>query len=667
MCGIVGALALGDRGIDPSPFLEMTRSLAHRGPNDAGYLVLGRSRGTASVRAHLLTEESFSQLHPGLPCIDSQEGDRLLSDGEWQLFLGHRRLSILDLSPRGHQPMQRDEGRLWISYNGEIYNFRELREELVAAGHAFCTGTDTEVLLAAYQEWGPGFVERLNGMFAFALWDGRTRRLLLARDRYGIKPLYLCEDAGTLLFGSEIKALLPAREGKPRVDLQALDEYFAFQNILSDRTLFSGIRILPPGCVLEVTPGAPLPAPRRYWDFHFEPDARRPVEVVQEELFDSLQAAVRRQCVADVPIGSYLSGGLDSGTVATITSQACGRINTFTAGFDMSEAAPHETPFDERRQAERMARFLDTDHYQTVLGPDHLQASMEALIWHLEDLRVGQCYPNFYAARLASRFNRVVMSGMGGDELFGGYPWRYATAIGDDHEHYIENYFGYWQRLVPEEEKGHLYAPDVEEAILDQTGGTFRDHALSRFQAVFPPGLRTETVQDQVRYSLYFECKTFLHGLLIVEDRLSMAHSLETRVPLLDNELVDLACRIPVTLKVGDLENLHPLDENLPRKKRQYRIESGKNILRGTMQRFLPPEVTQGRKQGFSAPDESWFRGAARSWVRDLLLGPDTRCHEYFDPAFLEATLDAHVENRENKRLLIWSLLSFETLLRRFF
>jgi asparagine synthase (glutamine-hydrolysing) len=669
MCGIVGALSLGEQGLDSTFFLEMTRALKHRGPNDAGCLAVGSLAGENAARPHLLTEDAFSKEHPELPCLDREDGQALLQGGLWDVFLGHRRLSILDLSPRGHQPMASPSGRCWISYNGEVYNFRELRDALSREGQDFHTGTDTEVVLAAYEHWGESFVEHLNGMFALALWDSRERRLLLARDRYGIKPLYLYQDQDTLLFASEIKGILPYLKTKPEVDLLALDEYFAFQNILSDRTLFARVRILPPGKTLSAHLGGPVRAAKQYWDFEFRPFRERSEQEVQEELFEKIERAVERQCVSDVEIGSYLSGGLDSGTVATITARTRGRINTFTAGFEMTDAAPHELPFDERRQAERMAHFLETDHYQTVLGPDHMEAAMADLVWHLEDLRVGQCYPNFYAAHLASRFNRVVMSGMGGDELFGGYPWRYAAAIGDDHDHYIENYYRYWQRLVDGDAKPWLYTPDLGAEILSRSGGSFRDHCLSCFQAVFPHELRTQSIFDQVNYSLYFECKTFLHGLLIVEDRLSMAHSLETRVPLLDNELVEFACGIPIALKVNQLENIHPLDENMSRKKRRYQpnIKTGKNILRKTMQRFLPEEVTQGRKQGFSAPDESWFRGAAKGWVRDQLLGPEARNGDYLNRVFIQETLRQHVTGEKNKRLLIWSLLSFETLLRRFF
>ena len=673
MCGIAGVLTFGQTRVAADRVEGMVDIIAHRGPDDAGYLVrqtgVQHSRGASYGQA--FTNKRFQHISPLLPMIDSQAGQELLRGDFWNLFLGHRRLSILDLSPRGHQPMSNKAGDLWLVYNGEIYNFRELRSELEARGHGFAGGSDTEVLLRAYEEWGMDCVRRLNGMFAFALWDNRTQCLHMGRDRYGIKPLYYLHDDGQLVFGSEIKSILAYLPDKPAVDLLALNEYFSFQNILSDRTLVSGLRLLPPATVLTVSAETGKAASRQYWDFDFSQETDASQDALHEELHSLIEQAVRRQCVSDVPIGSYLSGGMDSGSVTALAVRNMGRIRTFTGGFDLSEAMEHEKRFDERDLAERMASTFQTNHYECVLHAGDLEAVMDQLIWHLEDLRVGQCYPNFYIAGLAGKFVKVVLSGCAGDELFGGYPWRYAAAVGGDRGDYVGNYYAYWKRLVANRNKPRLYNADTVAMLrtLDDDGATpFVDHTLTVFKRVFHEMPQPHDLTQQVNSSLYFECKTFLHGLLVVEDKVSMAHSLETRVPLLDNDLVDFAMRVPLRYKLSGVDQLGTIDENLPHKQDYYnrRFNSGKNILRSAMERILPPEIIAAKKQGFSAPDESWFRGRVEDYVRDRLLGSDARLRQYLDQDFVRQQCEDHMAGRVNNRLLLWSLLSFETWLRKF-
>ena len=560
--------------------------------------------------------------------------------------------------------------QLWLLFNGTIYNHKELRGELESLGYDFHGHSDTEVLLNAYAEWGRDCIPRLNGMFAIAVWDARRNRLTLARDRYGIKPLYYGVDRGTFLFGSEIKSLL-AYAGRRDVDLLALNEYFSFQNVFSDRTLFDGVKLLPPGRTLEIDVAKGDIRLDRYWTFSFTEGPVEDDEEVKQQLYHLIGQAVRRQCIGDVEIGSYLSGGMDSGAVAAITAQERGRITTFTAGFDLSEAANHEMSFDERPLAERMASALQTRHYECVLHAGDMAATMDHLIWHLEDLRLGQCYPNALVAQLAGKFVKVVMSGAGGDELFGGYPWRYAAAMGADSSAFVRNYYTYWQRLAPDDEKTALFTDRVLDGLTQAFGGRFAtpgDHAFDVFMGVFGAPVSAPTTADQINYSLFFECKTFLHGLLVVEDKLSMAHGLETRVPFLDNDLVDFACRIPARLKLPDLSRLRPIDENTPRKKVYYQdtVGLGKNILRQAMERILPPSVTRASKQGFSAPDESWFRGRSEAYVRDTLLASQARLHDYIRPDYIRAVLDRHGAGKANMRLLMWSLLSLEVWLRQF-
>ncbi|HZT93714.1 MAG TPA: asparagine synthase (glutamine-hydrolyzing), partial [Gaiellaceae bacterium] len=501
-------------------------------------------------------------------------------------------------------------------------------------------------------------------MFAFAIWDRSRRRLFLARDRFGVKPLYWYLRNGLFVFASEIKAILAHPRVARDVCYPALNEYFTFQNVLTDKTLFDGIRLLPAGCTLtlEVVDGSE-PAIERYWDFPF-PAA--PVDLSQEEatdrLYDIFLGAVTRQLVSDVPVGSYLSGGMDSSSITAIAARGVPRLSTFTGGFDLSSASGLELAFDEREAAEEMANLLKTEHYEVVLHAGDMEWVMPELIWHLEDLRVGQCYPNYYVARLASKFVKVVLSGAGGDELFGGYPWRYYSTVADDREDYLRGYYAFWQRLVPDEEKADLF----NGAVLRQLG----DHSsYDVFRSAFdgwPGGF--ESRDDYLNASLYFELKTFLHGLLVVEDKLSMAHSLETRVPFLDNELVEFALSLPASLKVPTLATALSVDENVAGKRHLFEAarNDGKLVLRQAMQRVLPPGASSRKKQGFSAPDASWFRGESIEYLNRLLRDPKARIYEFLDPAYVGRILDEHTSGRVNRRLLIWSLLSFEWWCRSF-
>ena len=679
MCGIAGAISLSHKPLQAERLKPMVDVIAHRGPDDAGYLVW--QTATRHPLGQDFTDSQFQNVCPLLPVIDSPSGQNRLGSEKWDLFFGHRRLSIIDLSPRGHQPMCDKSRRIWLVYNGEIYNFRTIRQELKALGYHFSSTSDTEVIIYAYHEWGTNCIQRFNGMFALALYDNRNQKVWLARDRYGIKPLYYTlTNKGTFLFGSEIKSILKYLPETPDVDLAALNEYFSFQNIFSDRTLFSGIKLLPPGHYLELDLSHATLSPdcterkitnTKYWDFDFGQEVKTPENELEDQLYNRLTQAVKRQCVSDVPVGSYLSGGMDSGTVTAITASIFGRIPTFTIGFDLSEAADHELSFDEREVAGYMANVFQTEHHERVLHSGDVEAAMGDLIWHLEDLRVGQCYPNYYAAQLASKFVKVVMSGTGGDELFGGYPWRYAAAIGNSVESYTDNYYRYWQRLVYNKEKPLLFNQEVTNQLrkmdIDRTT-SLENHTWKEFQNVYPKGIRCDSREDQINHSLYFECKTFLHGLLVVEDKISMAHSLETRVPLLDNDLVDLACQTPVRYKIANFHSWQTLGENIPRRGKVglERTEVGKDILRKTMGRIIPKSVTQAKKQGFSAPDESWFRGSSEKYVRDLLLDDKARINEYLNPEYVKQVIETHSSGAENKRLLIWSLLSFEWWLKQF-
>jgi asparagine synthase (glutamine-hydrolysing) len=579
--------------------------------------------------------------------------------------LGHRRLAVIDLSPLGRQPMTTSDGRFTLVFGGEIYNFRELRAELEAAGHAFASHGDAEVLLRTLAESGVDALPRLNGMFAFALWDRDEQTLTLARDRYGVKPLYWAERGGCLLFGSEIKALLAHGALPPELDLEGLSEYLTFQNFFTDRTLFRGVRLLPAGAYLRVRQASADLDPTTFWDFRFEEPAEpRPEAEYVEETDRLFRQAVARQLVSDVDVGAYLSGGMDSGSITAIAARHLPRMRTFTVGFDLHSASGVEMGFDERAAAEHMSDAFRTEHYEMVLKAGDMERILPRLAWHLEEPRVGQCYPNFYAARLASKFVKVVLSGVGGDELFAGYPWRYFRAAANEgFDRYIDEHFAFWQRLLPEGARRRVLAPVWGQVSHIDPRALFREVFDGHTAAPTTPA-------DYINHSLYFEAKTFLHGILLVEDKLSMAHGLESRVPFLDNDLVDFAMKLPVRTKLGTLSAVARLDENEPggKQNRYYeRTRDGKLILRTMMRRHLPPAVADRDKQGFSAPDASWFKGESIDYVRRRLFTPRARIYDVLDRTTVQGLVADHLEGRENRRLLIWSLLNLEQVLEGYF
>lgn len=618
MCGIAGIFNLNGEPVSPVILRRMTDAIAHRGPDGEGFYT-----------------DSF-------------------------VGLGHRRLAIIDLSPAGHQPMVTSNGSCVLTYNGEIYNFQELRIELESHGCHFRSRTDSEVLLNAYAQWGAECVNRFNGMFAFAIWDRQRQELFLARDRYGVKPLYYLFQGDTFFFSSEQKAILAHPAVTREIDLEALLEYFTFQNIFTDRTLLKGIKMFPAGSWVRIALGSTARhlAPVSYWDFNFrEPENPATEQEYEEELDRLFKQAVNRQLVSDVDVGAYLSGGMDSGSLTAIAASQLPYLKTFTCGFDLNSASGLELAFDERRTAEFMSYCFKTEHYEMVLKAGDMERVLPQMALHLEEPRVGQSYPNFYVAQLASKFVKVCLSGTGGDELFGGYPWRYYRAVvNDSFEDYIDKYYLFWQRLIPNTTIKKLFAPVWSEVNHVWTRDIFRDVFRSHAE-------RFERPENYVNHSLYFEAKTFLHGLLVVEDKLSMAHSLETRVPFLDNDLVDFAEQVPVHLKLGNLREVIRLNENEPgHKTAKYfqKTNDGKLLLRQVMKRHIPLQITDAEKQGFSAPDASWFKGESIDYVRRRLLDPCARIYTFLDRETVHGLIGEHFDGIQNRRLLIWSLLSLE-------
>jgi asparagine synthase (glutamine-hydrolysing) len=589
------------------------------------------------------------------------DGEGHYIDGS--LGLGHRRLAIIDLSPAGHQPMLTPNGRYILSYNGEVYNFRELRSQLEARGHRFRSTGDAEVVLSAVAEWGEKAFLRFNGMFALALWDRQEKSLLLARDRYGIKPLYYARSRSIFAFGSEIKALLAQPEISAQIDQEGLIEYFTFQNFFTDRTIFADVKLLPAATILRIGQDGEQRM-LRYWDYSFrEPLTPRAENDAAAELDYLFRQAVNRQMVSDVEIGAYLSGGMDSGAITAVASSQLPYIKSFTCGFDLSSASGMELSFDERAAAERMSYQFKTEHYEMVLKSGDMERVMQRLVWHLEEPRVGQCYPIFYAAQLAGKFVKVVLSGTGGDEIFGGYPWRYYRAVrNDDFDHYVAQYYEFWQRLIPDSEKSKIFKPIWHNTNHVSTRGIFEDVLTTQRREFMRP-------EDYVNCSLHLEARTFLHGLLTVEDKMSMAHSLETRVPFLDNDLVDFAMSLPASQRLGNLAEVVRLNENDITTKREHyfrRFRDGKIALRKMMRNYVPADIANGEKQGFSGPDGSWFKGESIDYVRHLLYNGNARIYEYLDRSAVQEMVDQHLQGVANKRLLIWSLIYVENLLQSF-
>lgn len=572
--------------------------------------------------------------------------------------LGHRRLSIIDLTDAARQPMSTRDGRYVLTYNGEIYNFHELKAQLSARGHLFHSTGDSEVLLAAFAEWGLSALYKFNGMFAFAIWDTIERKLTVARDRFGVKPVYYAEVDGAFLFASEIKAFKGFPGFAARMNVAGLAEYLTFQNFFTDQTLFEGVKLLPAGCYVQVGAGREPPKPQRYWDFHFqEPEGEVDEAKALDELDFLFQQAVSRQMISDVDVGSYLSGGMDSGSITALAARQTPFMSTFTVGFDLNSASGVELGYDERTKAEHMSYLFKTEHYEMVLKAGDMERSLPKLAWHLEEPRVGQSYPNFYAAKLASKFVKVVLSGTGGDELFAGYPWRYYRAVvNDDFDHYVQKYYGFWQRLVPQELLPEVMAPCWDKASNVSTPEIFRNVFQDHAHELTRP-------EDYINHSLYFEAKTFLNGLLVVDDKLAMAHGLEGRVPFLDNDLVDFAMRLPARMKLGNLTEVVQINENEPGGKAEryfQKTRDGKLILRKMMERHIPSQVTDREKQGFSAPDASWFKGESIDYVRRRLHNDRARIYDYLDQKTVTNLIDDHLEGRQNRRLLIWSLLNLE-------
>ena len=566
--------------------------------------------------------------------------------------LGMRRLSIIDLAG-GRQPIHNETNSVWVVFNGEIYNYRELRAELEALGHRFYTSSDTESIVHAYEQWGEDAFRRLRGMFGIALWDRSTRTLLLARDRAGQKPLHYAERNGRLYFASEIKSLLAAGAVEPSLNLAALDHYLTFLYTPRDASIFEGVQKLPPGHYLRWRDGRA--EVRQYWQIGAQETFRGSEADAVQALGAVLQDAVRSHMVSDVPLGAFLSGGVDSSAVVGMMSRASSRpVKTFSIGFDDPE-------FDELEHARTVAAHFGTDHHEFVVRPDGLSI-LDDLIGHFDEpFADSSAIPTWYVSEIARRHVTVVLSGDGGDELFGGYdryiPHARVAAFDRLPLPGLRAAASLTWPLLPHGAKGKNFlrhvARDDAGRYLDSIAQFHADERASLYSGDLRSRLRGDAEAALARHfdrfaalphdsrMMRFDFETYLpEDVLTKVDRMSMAHSIESRVPLLDNLVIDFAATLPADMKIRNGRRKH--------------------IFKETLRTLLPDTILDRRKQGFGIPLGTWFRGGLTGLFSDVLDSPRTRQRGYFEPAFVSRLLREHLDGERDHTLRLWQLLVFE-------
>ena len=625
MCGIVGMMDMAS----PDRLLleRMNRTLSHRGPDGEGY--------------HL--------------------------DGP--VALGHRRLSIIDLHGGG-QPLSNEDGTVWIAFNGEIYNFQELRGELVAKGHRFRTRSDTETIIHAYEEYGDLCVEKLRGMFAFAIWDAAKRKLFVARDRLGKKPIYYWFDGKRFIFASEIKAILEDPRVTRELDLKSLADYLTYNYIPFPHTILKGIRKLPPGHSISVVPVNPSDrgdetslrtAIRKYWDINYAPEWDRSEEEWGEALREKLQEAVQIRLISEVPLGAFLSGGIDSSAVVALMSRAqSAPVKTFSIGFK-------EQDFSELHYARKIAERFGTEHHEYIVEPDAVEV-LPKLAWGFDEpFADSSAVPTYYVSKLAREHVTVILSGDGGDETFAGYR-RYGWAADMCRHDWVplqmkKMLFGLPASLLPDGVKGKGTLRHLSKDAFERYAGlnTFAEppylsRLLSRettdsiakeYSGSLPDFSAMEhfykqcTSDDYLTRIQYVDTKVYLaEDILTKVDRASMLCSLETRAPLLDHEVVELAARMPPTLKLRGGE--------------------AKYILKKAMAGILPDEILYRKKMGFGVPLSHWFKKDLTEYAHDLLLSREARQRGIFNAGYVDSLLVSHRKGGRDLSARIWALLFFE-------
>jgi len=601
-----------------------------------------------------------------------------------RVCFGHRRLSIIDTSSAGHQPMLSADGRFVLILNGEIYNYRELREQLTGKGHNFRTQSDTEVLLTAWAEWGEDCLPRLNGMFAFALWDNTERALFLARDRVGIKPLYYAQcqkpdregGLGSLVFASEVKSILASGLVKAELDNESLHQFLTFLWAPDPNTLFRGIKTVPPGHLVKMHDDNLTV--HQWWDISFDAiEEGRSDAWWQEQVLETLDHVVKLEMVADVPLGSFLSGGIDSSSIVAMMKHHSNgrRVGTYTIGIEAEDLRYDIIP-DDVQWARRVNQQLDTDYHEIMLKPEVAEL-LPKLVYHMDEPAIDMAIPSYLVSRAARETLRVMLSGMGGDEVFAGYPRQMAMKVAGA----IDPLPGLLRRplmktiahLLPGGLPGKLTAPLRNAKKFARSAALDFEARYLGFQTYFNDEAKTRLYSDDLRqatsgmdaYSahrsyfarvknaaplnqmLYVDLKTFLPCLnLMTTDKTSMAANLEVRVPFLNQEMMELAARMPPDLKLRGL-------------KRKY-------VLKRAMEKILPREIVWRKKAGFGAPIRSWLRGPLQPMVNDLLSAETIKRRGLFRPEEVRRVIDANLSGREDNNLQVFQLLNLELWQRAF-
>ncbi|HEX6707561.1 MAG TPA: XrtA/PEP-CTERM system amidotransferase [Albitalea sp.] len=627
MCGIVGLWdSRGKRHIDGGVLVRMNESQHHRGPDETG-----------------------THVAPGIA-------------------LGHKRLSIIDLKT-GQQPLFNEDHSVVIVFNGEIYNYRELIPELTALGHTFRTRSDTEVIVHAWEQWGEACVDRLRGMFAFALWDERQQTLFLARDRLGVKPLFYAQlPDGMWIFGSELKSLLRHGGLKRDLDVQAIEEYFALGYIPEPRTIYTSARKLPPGHTLLLRRGQPAREPRQYWDVRFTGANTISEADAQAELVARIQESVRLRMISEVPLGAFLSGGVDSSAVvAMMAGQSSEPVNTCSISFD-------DPAYDETRYAQQVADRYRTRHFVEQVATDDFDLVDTLAELYDEPYADSSAVPTYRVCQLARRHVTVALSGDGSDENLGGYR-RHMYHLGEERLRSIlplgvrRPLFGTLGRWYPKADRAprFLRAKSTFQA-LSRTSVEAYFHSVSIFRddmraslyspefkrrlagyraaEVFERHARAAQTDDPLSLVQYIDLQTYLVGDINTKvDRASMAHALEVREPLMDHPLVEWLATLPAGMKIRGTE--------------------GKWVLKKAMEPHLPHNIMYRRKMGFAVPVERWFRGPLRERVQAAVMDGELAHTGFFDRAYLKQLVEHHASGRRDYSGPLWSLLMFEAFLRR--
>ncbi len=611
MCGICGIFNTDGRPIDKNILHSMTDSLRHRGPDDEGYYI---------------------------------------GDG---IGLGFRRLSIIDLQT-GHQPLSNEDRSLWVVFNGELYNYRELRASLESRGHRFATKSDTETIVHLYEDEGDECVNNLRGMFAFAVWDGRRKRLFCARDRFGIKPFYYSLRGTQFVFGSEIKSVLRMPSIPREIDPVALDSYFAYGYILGDMSVFTAVRKLPAAHTMTIEHSRnPVPVIRRYWDIRFEQDEENTESQWEETIVKTLSDSVQHHMMSDVPLGAFLSGGIDSSSVVALMSEHSPQpIKTFTIGF-------REEKFSEFPYARQVAERYGTEHHEQIVEPESIELLPKLVRGYDQPFADSSAIPTYYVSKLAREHVTVVLSGDGGDELFAGYgqyPKLRKLMSYNVLPKFARNMlWGGIYRLLPHHirGKGISYLLSHDPAIV---GAHITEWSAPERKLLYQPELWSsvtapaesckESIVLQSQASEFvsrmqeLDMRTYLpDDILMKVDIASMMHSLEVRVPILDHLVAELSFRIPADLK---------LKNNI-----------GKYILKRAMRHHLPESILRHPKQGFDVPIRMWFKGDLRTYVNETLLRSGNRLADYLDPRFVARIVSDEGRSNRNFSGKVWSLLVF--------